>query len=111
MRYEEIAVEDSPIDHPPHSRVIAAIDDDGAIVAVVGVFTAVHLDPLWIREDHRQSPSILRRLWVATKRILAADGIRAVIGTSNTEIVDRLCAWAGGRAVPGRLYVIPTEES
>lgn len=88
------------------SGAVVAVDEAGAVVAMCGLISAIHLDPVWIREDHRNSPNILRRLWESTRQSLAVIGVRGVIGVATTPLMRKLCKWAGGMPIEGQQYVI-----
>lgn len=98
---------------PEHSRIIVA-EQEGVIVAFWGLFTAVHVEPLWIREDHRQRPGLVRRLWAAVVTTLRS----AQVGTAFACIADAdaarnipLALRHGFARVPGDLYVVRVKET
>lgn len=76
---------------PGIGRVIAAFDGDD-IVAVCGVLPILHLEPLWVAENHRGGKTI-KRLWDAVRGLVKSIGAaRVFIVTSpNTERIARWC--------------------
>ncbi len=93
---------------PEVSRILVA-ELDGAIVGFWGLFNAVHVEPLWIAEEHRKRPGLVRRLWSAV-----ADQLRSVgVYTAFACIADRdaaqnvpLAMRLGFERVQGDLYVV-----
>ena len=100
----------------PQSMVgVGAVSDDGEVVAACGMYTVVQLDPLWVREDYRKSPVILKRLWESTRAFLAAKGVKSVFsgvldgypGPEHESVIERLSVrLAGGKPFGGRIWVI-----
>lgn len=91
--------------------------ESGELVAVLGVFTAVFVDPLWVAPDcrHRQiNGRILLSLWKTVKSVLHNHGVRVAMTILNEDRpgmarrVRRLC---GGREMSRRrLFLLPTGE-
>lgn len=52
-----------------------AEDSTGQIVAYWCVFTTVHIEPMWIAEEHRGRVGLIRRLWGAVRGVLADMGV------------------------------------
>lgn len=101
---------------PKSFHAIGAVDDEGNVIAALGIFAAVHFDPLWVREDKRGSGIILRRLWEAVQRHLRDHDLGDVTvgmldsnpGPRYESVVEKLCCkLAGGHEVKGRIFTIP----
>lgn len=54
-------------------RVMGAIRGR-TVVAVWMLYDAVHAEPLWVAEEERQNPAVLRPLWEGVRRILVDSG-------------------------------------
>ena len=99
---------------PKRSRVLVGEDHVGKIRAYWFLFSAVHVEPFWIDEEYRKRPSLIRQLWTRVRNILMETENKvafAIIedGASleqNSSYVERL----GFFHVPGRLYMLSTEE-
>jgi hypothetical protein len=96
---------------------VAAYNEKGELVAYLGIITSVTLDPVWIREDKRKSPFILRRLWAQARKWLKEAGAIACSGVildkdqENAELVERICKrLAGAKPVDVRLLHIDLSE-
>jgi len=95
--------------------VVGAVDDNGEVVAAMGIFVAIHMDPLWVREDKRNNPRILLRLWDAAQTYLRSQGAGGVLalmfdgdpGPPYEGVVERICKYAGGYEVVGRMFLVP----
>lgn len=97
---------------------VGAVDEEGEVVSCVGIYPAPHLSPLWIREDHRKSPTILRRVWETLKQELYDRDIHDVeIGLlehdpgpeHEADVVRIITDLAGGEEVKARTFVIHLE--
>lgn len=98
---------------------IGAVDELGEVVAAVGLFSIVHMDPVWIRGESRKSPFLLRRLWDATKKacqehdihVLTGSMIDGVPGEEHEEVVAKLMLrLCGGRELHGRFFMMPVDK-
>ena len=91
---------------PANSRIFAALDERGDVVASFTMFMAPHLEPMWIRPDHRHSASILRRMADGMKGMLRASGIPAAYSVvlDETPVLHRFAEFFGGERVAGVLY-------
>ena len=116
----EAATVPGMVDPLPDSLFVMGAIDESGIIAAVGAFTAVHLDPLWIREDKRKcTPCMLRKLWENMHAELwrrGADGIEVGMTETNpgqpTEgMIERMCKMAGGHEIKARFFLIPIKET
>lgn len=91
---------------PENSQIVAAIDEQGEIVATFTLFICAHLEPMWIRQDHRHSPTILRRMTEAMKGLMRTLGIKEAYSVvlETTPVLARYAEWFGAVRVPGVLY-------
>jgi ribosomal protein S18 acetylase RimI-like enzyme len=91
-----------------HSRIIVA-EQGGAIIAYWGIFTAIHVEPLWIHPDHRRRPGLVRRLWGSVVATLQGAGIRtafACIADADAAQNVPLALRRGFERMPGDLYFV-----
>lgn len=89
-------------------RVVAGIDKSGKIAAIWVALAVVHLEPLWIREDHRNSGYVLRRLWTCLKDVLAPLGVRRTLTViaDSVPVTGRIANWLGAEEIPGKLFFL-----
>lgn len=90
----------------PGQRVAAALE--GAEIVGIWVTTwALHAEPVWIREDHRKHPAIIRRMWDGVKKIVRDMDLGGVVGIIPDAVpVDRRIAeWLGAEKIPGNIYL------
>lgn len=92
---------------------LPVVEVDGRIVAYWPCFYALHLEPLWIAEDHRQHPAVVRHLLEAMQEALQIIGESvsfAIIdpSTDTLALAERLQF----ARVPGDLYyvMLPARE-
>lgn len=103
----EIAALPAEIAATPRGLVYGAVED-GRVVAALGAFTVVYLDPLWVAPDRRPFGG-LRALWTAVKTRLAGDGITFAVGHAADERMVRALSSVGGIETPARRqFIIPT---
>lgn len=89
-------------------KVVVALDGD-QIVGMWCAMAVVHLEPLWIASTHRNSPSVLRRMWNVLRASLVAEGVAStltVIDEEHSPVTAHLAQWLGGTPLPGRLWFI-----
>jgi hypothetical protein len=100
---------------PDKGLTVVAVNDSGEIVALLRAFYVVQMDPLWVREDHRGNGKVLPHLWDAMKAKLVERGVSGVEvgmldhnpGPQFESVVARLCEFAGGEEIRGRLFLVP----
>lgn len=91
------------------SKVIVGITSDKQIAAYWIVFDAVHVEPLWIRDDYRKNPGVGRRLWTAVQKVLLECKVKmafAMIADGDAAINLPQATRLGFQRVPGQLYYI-----
>lgn len=95
-----------------NSRILAAFNEKGEVVATWTLFYMAHIEPLWIREDYRNSSSILRRMAENMKALLRASGIKQVytIVLSSTPVLARYARWFGAEEIDGTLFTWVDKE-
>lgn len=89
---------------------IAVVEDDGVIVAYWVVWYAMHLEPLWVREDHRSSPAVIKNIMRQVQEIVVASDAPSAFcvvedvaaGEAVAQYADRL----GFQKAPGQLYYV-----
>lgn len=94
--------------HPDHTVIVVA-EQGREIVGFWGLFNAVHVEPLWIAEAHRQRPGLVRRLWDTIVTVLAQHGVQTAFAliayqdqAQNLPMAQRL----GFARLPGDLYFV-----
>ena len=105
-------------DQPDLSRLadatVVVAEVDGRIVAYWVAFYALHLDPLWIAEEHRRSPAVNRGLLEGIAAVVERTGepVSFAVIESPTSEQFALAERLGFARVPGDLYYVltPTVE-
>ena len=97
---------------PERWRIIVAEDESGTIVGLCGLYDAVHLDPFWIREDHRHT-AVFEGLWLKTKETLQGAGVTIVFSTVSDALPEMhaLLRRFGYQPAPGKLYLLSISEA
>jgi hypothetical protein len=92
---------------PANSRILAAFNEDGEVVATWTMFAACHIEPVWIREDHRGGTGILRGLARHMKVLLRASGLTEAytVAMDATPVLQRFACWFGAEPVCGTLFL------
>jgi hypothetical protein len=89
---------------------IAVVEDDGEIIAYWVVWYALHLEPLWVREDHRTSPVVIKQIVQQVQEIVIATEMPAafcvVEDVEAGETVARYADRLGFMRAPGTLYYV-----
>lgn len=99
-----------------HQALIAAVEVDGKLVAYWPVWRAVHAEPLWVTEEARKSPAVIRGILDQVEAAMTEMGdplIFAVIGDQDILTSGRYAMRLGFERVPGDLFVLyrkPQEE-
>jgi len=88
---------------------IAVVEVDGRIVAYWVVFYALHVEPLWIAEDHRKSPGVVGGIVQQMQTIVEATSEPAafcLIEEANAAVVAPYADRLGFHEAPGRVYYL-----
>jgi hypothetical protein len=90
----------------PTHRIVAALDSD-EIVGIWVVALVPHAEPIWIREDHRNSAVIIRRLWDGVKKIVRDMSCGGVVGIIPDSVPadKRIAEWLDAEKLPGNVYL------
>jgi hypothetical protein len=100
---------------PENSRILAAFNEAGEVVSTWTMFLIPHIEPFWIREDHRHSPSVMRRMTESMKAMIKELGFPAVytVVKAQTPVLRRFAKWFGAKEVDGTLFywVAPKEQT
>ena len=94
---------------PEWTRVIV-VEDAGTIIAHWLAFNAVHVEGLWIDDDHRKLAGVPHRLLATMQRTLGALDCHTVLTQAESPEVAALLEHIGGSRVPGETYVFPIGE-
>jgi hypothetical protein len=93
-----------------HTRAIVAQEaGSGKLVAYWLIFDAVHVEPLWIAEEHRKRPGLARRQWKGVQDVLVETGTPtayAMIAENDMAANLPQATRLGFRKVPGQLFFI-----
>jgi hypothetical protein len=98
----------------PGSRAFGAFDETGQLSAIIGVFTAVWVDPIWVapvQRNHHSTGRILLSLWLAVKSFLSQQGVRVALGVGNEDcpgMMRRMRRMGAHEMFRRRLFLIPT---
>jgi hypothetical protein len=91
---------------PGQARITAALEED-EIVGIWSVAFVLHAEPVWVREDHRRHPTLLRRLWDGVTDIVRDIGAKGVVGVIPDSVPadKRIAEWIGAEPIPGAIYL------
>ena len=104
-------VDGSEVFTPDNSRILAAFNDDGEVVSTWVLFSVVHLEPFWIRDDYRGSKSatIIKNMTKEMGSMLSRSGIKnaytIVLESVHVKVLTRLAEWFGFRRIYGSLFL------
>lgn len=104
----ELRPEEVPLaaEVPEGCDLVMGVVEDGKVVALLGAFTVVFVDPFWVAPDHRTkvARSALRELWERMRLRLIHAGISAVIGHADQSQpgMASLIEYLGGKEVVGK---------
>jgi hypothetical protein len=91
--------------------VLVVEDDAGEIVGCWGCYSILHVEGIWIREDHRKKGSVGRRLWTAMRAFLTAKGAAgAITGSVSRDVTDML-ERVGAQKLIGEHFYLPVRAS
>jgi hypothetical protein len=111
---EEAATVPGMVDPMPESLTAVGAVDPSGVVCCIGLFLVLHADPIWIRDDWRNSGKLPLHLWQATRDVASVLGPEVFVGMSEdnpgqpTEsLVERMVESAGGQELKARFFTIP----
>jgi hypothetical protein len=89
-----------------NSRILAAINEQGEVVATWTMFGMIHIEPFWVREDYRKSMTVMRRMAEHMKKMLKDSNIGCCYSVvmDSTPVLRKFAEWFGGKKVDGTLY-------
>jgi hypothetical protein len=94
----------------PAESNIVVVEDGGRIIGCWSVLRLVHLEGLWIDPAYRHSPSVARRLFRATWRVvrrLAPQWVMTAAATADVKAL--LVEHVGAVAIPGEMFVVAVD--
>lgn len=116
MEIRELRAEEIPAEAgvPVGSLVMGVVEDD-QVVALLGAFSMVFLDPLWVAPQRRGmiGPVLMRSLWDRMRVRLSGLGINIAVGHADQShpVMSNLLKRIGGQEVLGkRQFVVRLEE-
>lgn len=89
---------------PGGAEVFVVEDHLGDIVGFWMVRTMVHVEPMWIRQDHRGG-LIPRRLWRSVRQFLDTCSVSAAFCLTESSIVGGYLARIGMKELPEKAYI------
>lgn len=99
--------------NPSAARVIVAQDNEtGKLVAYWFLVTIVHVEPVWIDPTYRHKPTLVRKLWESTFRMLKSIGVSKAFCTINYDAPRENASMAqrlGFKRLPTDLYLLELE--
>jgi hypothetical protein len=66
---------------PRATQILVAEDAEGAIIGYALAYQCVHLEPIWVQEEYRRKPGVVRRLWKGAAQMLQRAGITWAFAT------------------------------
>lgn len=98
-----------------HTRVVVAQEvGTGKLAAYWMIYDAVHVEPLWIDDQHRKRPGLARQLWGGVQRVLEqtdANTAYATIADQDMAMNLPQATRLGFKKVPGALFYITVKGS
>lgn len=94
---------------PPETTriIVAELDGPGTpIIAYWCVFTAIHVEPVWIHPDHRGRAGLVRALWRTIRGVLNGQSAFACIFDADAPRSAPLARKLGMEKLPGDLYFL-----
>ena len=92
----------------PQNVALVVVEDQGRIVARLGVYSATYLEGLWVAPEYRHHAGVMRALLRQVIEIPKARGEHWAFGVCASEemhgYLERL-----GRQVPVELFALSTE--
>jgi len=101
---------ETPLAHTPLDPIrtdVVVVEAGDQVVAGAAVLTAAFVDGLWVRPEFQGHAGVDRALVEAIVRELVRQRVLEVLALSQTPETDALYAHAGGKQLPGTLWVIP----
>lgn len=100
--------------NPAAARVMVAQDVvTGRLVAYWFMLTVVHVEPVWIDPDYRHKPTLVRKLWEGTMRMLKSIDVSLAFCTVNYDAPRENASMAqrlGFKRLPTDLYLLELKE-
>ena len=86
---------------------LPVVEVDGGIVAYWPAFFALHLEPLWIADDQRGKPSVVKALLAAMSEALQQIGKPVAFAVLDPATpMEAMAERLGFARVPGDLYYV-----
>lgn len=89
---------------------IAVVEVDGEIVAYWVAWKALHLEPLWVRDDHRKSPAVIGGIIEAIQQVALASGEPAAYAQIDDPEIAGYAGRLGFTPAPGTLYYLTLQQ-
>lgn len=96
-----------------HVRVVGAFRDS-RMVACWMLHDAVHAEPVWIAEEERANPAVIRPLWESVRRVLVGSGCPVayvVVGDGALANSAPLAMRLGFQPMNGNLFYLLVDEA
>ncbi len=95
---------------PADTQVIVVEDDRHSIIGAWALVRVLHVEGVWVREDHRKRGAVARQLLRTMTKAARGLGAETVVTGALTDEVRRLIAGLGGARLPGDQYVLPLKK-
>lgn len=85
--------------------LIVCVEDENQILAYWPIWRTVHVDGLWVAEDARKTPAVLRALLAGVSATLRQNSIGRHFAVLETPEMEAMAERLGYTKVPGALYL------
>lgn len=92
---------------------VIVVEDEGRIVAISGMFNAIHWDLWQVAPDYQRNPAVIRSLIREGRQLLLEHDIpqvHAIISADAPEILRSQALRLGLKPAPGQLYWSATAD-
>ena len=97
--------------HLPDAAQVWAVESKGSIVGCWALFPVWHAEGVWIEPTHRGKGRVALQLLHGLDAMASAVGVKHVATAALDEGVASLIRHAGGTALQGQWFTLPTGET
>lgn len=90
----------------PENTSVVVVEEDGRIVATMGVLRVTHFEGVWIDPEHRGNAGVVRRLLKASTDIALGHGEQFVFGGASDDRMRDILGRLGGVRMPLEFYAL-----
>jgi hypothetical protein len=98
---------------PAHIRAMGAFRGE-ALVAFWMLYDAIHCEPVWIAEQERANPAVIRPLWEGVRKLLLDSGAPiayVIMGDGGLEVSIPLAVRLGFQPAKGNLFYLLVDQA